>query len=129
MGKCYEQLSLSERVYVQSQLELGFKAAAIAAALRREPSTISRELRRNGWKRPPPSHARAEGRPLPPQGYRADRAHQRAEEKAALLDAARGRRIFVFTTSTMLSQAAVSQNADCKRAIHARLPGCGKVRM
>ena len=51
MGKCYEQLSLSERVYVQSQLELGF---------------------------------RAEGRPLPPQGYRADRAHQRAEEKAAL---------------------------------------------
>ncbi len=51
MGKCYEQLSLSERVYVQSQLELGF---------------------------------RPEGRPLPPQGYRADRAHQRAEEKAAL---------------------------------------------
>jgi IS30 family transposase len=45
MGKCYEQLSLSERIYIQSQLELGFKAAAIAAALKREPSTVSRELR------------------------------------------------------------------------------------
>jgi IS30 family transposase len=42
MGKFYEQLSLSERVYVQSQLELGFKAAAIAAALKRGPSTIGR---------------------------------------------------------------------------------------
>ena len=36
MGECYEQLSLSERIYIQSQLELGFKAAAIAAALKRE---------------------------------------------------------------------------------------------
>jgi hypothetical protein len=32
MGKFYQQLSLSERVYIQTQLELGFKAAAIAAA-------------------------------------------------------------------------------------------------
>jgi IS30 family transposase len=44
----YEQLNLSERIYIQSQLELGFKAAAIAVALKRGPSTISRELRRNG---------------------------------------------------------------------------------
>jgi IS30 family transposase len=44
MGKCYEQLSLSERVYIQAQLELGFKAAAIATALKRSPSTVSREL-------------------------------------------------------------------------------------
>ena len=35
MGKYYEQLSLSERVYIQAQLELGFKAAAIATALKR----------------------------------------------------------------------------------------------
>ena len=48
MGKFYEQLSLSERVYVQSQLELGFKASAIAAALKRGPSKIGRELRHNG---------------------------------------------------------------------------------
>jgi len=37
MGECYGQLILSERIYIQSQLELGFKAAAIAAALKREP--------------------------------------------------------------------------------------------
>jgi IS30 family transposase len=50
MGKCYEQLSLSERVYIYAQLELAFKAAAIAAALKREPSTISRErLRPTPW--------------------------------------------------------------------------------
>ena len=48
MGECYEQLSLSERIYIHSQLELGFKAAAISAALKREPSAISHELRRNG---------------------------------------------------------------------------------
>ena len=51
MGEHYGQLSLAERVYLQAQLELGFKAAAIAAALKREPSTIGHELRRNGWKR------------------------------------------------------------------------------
>ena len=27
MGNRYEQLSLSERVYIQAQMELGFKAA------------------------------------------------------------------------------------------------------
>jgi IS30 family transposase len=44
----YEQLSLSERIYIQSRLEFGFKAAAIASALKRGPSTIGRERRRNG---------------------------------------------------------------------------------
>ena len=52
MGNRYQQLSLSERVYIQAQLELGFKAAAIAAALKRSASTLSRELARNGWERP-----------------------------------------------------------------------------
>jgi IS30 family transposase len=47
MGKCYEMLSLSKHIYIHSQFELGF-TAAIAAALKREPSTISRGLRRNG---------------------------------------------------------------------------------
>jgi IS30 family transposase len=89
MGKHYGQLSLAERVYLQAQLELGFKAAAIAAALRRAPSTIGRELRRNGWKRPQRSHAKAGRRPLPPVGYGADRAQQRADEKAALPRVAR----------------------------------------
>jgi IS30 family transposase len=52
MGKQYTQLSLSERIGLQAQLELGLKAAAIAAALKRSAPTISRELARNGWKRP-----------------------------------------------------------------------------
>jgi IS30 family transposase len=68
MGKCYEQLSLSERIYLQSQLELGFKAAAIAAALKREPSTIGRELRRNGWRRSARGRTVLAGRPRPPHG-------------------------------------------------------------
>jgi IS30 family transposase len=89
MGEHYGQLSLAERVYLQAQLELGFKAAAIAAALKRAPSTISRELRRNGWKRPRRSPAKAERGPLPPVGYGADRAQLRADEKAALPRVAR----------------------------------------
>jgi IS30 family transposase len=64
MGKHYEQLSLSERVYIQAQLELGFKAAAIATALKRNPSTVSRELRRNEWAGPARSHAKAQAREL-----------------------------------------------------------------
>ncbi len=72
MGKCYEQLSLSERIYLQSQLELGCKAA------------VSRELRRNGWRRSARSYSALAGRPRPPHGYQADRAQQRAEAKAAL---------------------------------------------
>ena len=84
MGKQYTQLSLSERIYLQAQLELGFKAAAIAAALKRAPSTIGRELRRNGCGRPKRSPARAERRPPAPVGYQADRANQRAIQKASL---------------------------------------------
>ena len=52
MGKIYEQLSLEERAMIQTQLEMGYKAAAIATSLNRSPSTICRELRRNGWNRP-----------------------------------------------------------------------------
>lgn len=84
MGKQYTQLSLSERIYLQAQLELGFRAAAIAAALKRAPSTISRELQRNGWQRTKRSPAKAERRPLPPVDYAADRAQQRATTKASL---------------------------------------------
>ncbi|MCG5077772.1 helix-turn-helix domain-containing protein, partial [Paraburkholderia sp. RG36] len=48
----------------------------IARALRRSPSTISRELRRNGWK---PAHERGVmGRPAIAGGYDAVRAGRRA---------------------------------------------------
>ncbi|MGD0546921.1 MAG: helix-turn-helix domain-containing protein, partial [Terracidiphilus sp.] len=83
MGNRYQQLSLSERVYIQAQLELGFKAAAIAAALKRSASTLSRELRRNGWNRPAASAQKSRCAPSAPSGYHADRAQQRAASNAA----------------------------------------------
>lgn len=76
MGKIYEQLSVEERTKIQMQLEEGFSPAAIALGLNRSPSTISRELRRNGWSRP--KARRSTGRPLMAGGYRSEGAHKRA---------------------------------------------------
>jgi transposase, IS30 family len=76
MGKIYEQLSLEERTKIQMQLEAGFSPAAIALGLNRSPSTISRELRRNGWLRP--KARRGPGRPPLAGGYRSEGAHKRA---------------------------------------------------
>lgn len=76
MGKIYEQLSIEERTMIQTQLEMGIKPAAIAAGLGRSASTLSRELRRNGWTRPTP--CRGPGRPPLAGGYRAEAAHKRA---------------------------------------------------
>jgi len=75
MGKIYKQLSIEERTMIQTQLEMGIKPAAIAVGLHRSASTLSRELRRNGWARP---KARPEpGRPAVAGGYRAAVTHQR----------------------------------------------------
>jgi transposase, IS30 family len=43
-------LDLSERIFIETQLSLGMRPAGIAAGLRRARSTISREIRRNGWR-------------------------------------------------------------------------------
>ncbi len=61
MGKIYQQLSIEERTMIQTQLEMGIRPAAIAVVLNRSASTLSRELRRNGWVRPPAR--RRPGRP------------------------------------------------------------------
>ena len=76
MGNFYTQLSLQERAMIHTQLELGLKPAAIAMGLHRSASTLSRELRRNGWTRP--KARRGPGRPPMAGGYRADAAHTRA---------------------------------------------------
>jgi len=76
MGKIYEQLSIEERTKIQMQLEAGLSPAAIALGLNRSPSTISRELRRNGWSRP--KVRPGPGRPLMAGGYRSEGAHKRA---------------------------------------------------
>ena len=62
---------------IQTQLEMGIKPAAIATGLNRSASTLSRELRRNGWARPK-AH-RGPGRPPLAGGYRAGAAHPRAQ--------------------------------------------------
>ena len=76
MGKIYTQLSIEERTMIHTQLEMGVNPAAIAVWLNRSASTLSRELRRNGWTRSPTR--RGPGRPPVAGGYRADAAHTRA---------------------------------------------------
>ena len=76
MGKRYGQLGIEERTMIQVQLERGIKPAAIALGLNRSASTLSRELRRNGWVRP--KQSRGPGRPPVAGGYRAQAAHKRA---------------------------------------------------
>ena len=76
MGKNYSQLSIEERTMIQTQLELGVKPAVIALGLNRSASTLSRELRRNGWVRVKAGHG--PGRPRIAGGYRAVAAQERA---------------------------------------------------
>jgi IS30 family transposase len=76
MGKIYDQLSIEERSIIQMQLELGVKPSVIARMLNRSASTLSRELRRNGWARQ--STPRGPGRPRAAGGYQATAAQARA---------------------------------------------------
>jgi len=55
---------------------MSIKLGAIAKELNRSASTLSRELRRNGWVRP--KICRGPGRPPVAGGYRAEAAHKRA---------------------------------------------------
>ena len=48
MGRNYKQITLVERCQITQLLAAGFKIREIAAALDRAPSTIARELKRNG---------------------------------------------------------------------------------
>jgi IS30 family transposase len=77
MGTIYTQLSLQERTMIHTQLERGRTPAAIALGLHRSASTLSRELRRNGWTRP--TTRRGPERPPTAGGYRAAAAHTRAQ--------------------------------------------------
>jgi IS30 family transposase len=77
----YKQLSIEERGLIQTQLTLGFKPSWIAESLGRPVSTISRELRRNGWERPVVKRDR--GRPPMAGKYRAVLAQGRATKNSA----------------------------------------------
>lgn len=74
MGKCYEPLSAEERGTIMALHHQGGSMRAIAEVLDRAPSTISRELRRNGYRNP--AAGSKMGRPR--LGYDATLAGQRA---------------------------------------------------
>lgn len=78
MKKNYVHITLSERVLIQTQLQQGFTASAIAEGLGRHRSSITRELARNGWK--PTPDVRPVGRPPIAGGYSCQQAHMRAEK-------------------------------------------------
>ena len=77
----YKQISIEERSVIQAQLTLGFKPSWIAAGLGRSVSTISRELRRNGWVKLKEKPRR--GRPAIAGKYRALLAQVRADGLSA----------------------------------------------
>jgi IS30 family transposase len=76
MRSIYKQLQLEERALIQAMLEQGHKPSAIASALARSHSTISRELARNQYT--PAASPRPLGRPPIAGGYRCIQANQRA---------------------------------------------------
>lgn len=76
MTRSYEQLGAEERGVIMALSEQGGSARAIARTLRRAPSTVTRELRRNGFQRE--SEQCPMGRPRVAGGYNAQRAGARA---------------------------------------------------
>ena len=52
MGTTYKHLSCEDRTMIQLSLEQGCTLRAIARSVQRAPSSVSRELKRNGWSNP-----------------------------------------------------------------------------
>ena len=75
MAAAYSHLSFEERALLETQLRLGLRPSAIAAGLLRARSTISREMRRNGWQ---PDRASGRGGKRIAGGYRSLPADRRA---------------------------------------------------
>jgi IS30 family transposase len=73
---------MEERTMIQMGLEQGCTLRAIALSVQRPPSTVSRELKRNGWANPA-AELRRRGRPRVAGGYRATVAQARASALAA----------------------------------------------
>ena len=81
MGTNYQHLSCEERTMIQLGLEQGCTLRAIARSVQRAPSSISRELNRNGWNNPATA-PKKRGRPPVAGGYRAPISQQRASALA-----------------------------------------------
>ena len=82
MTKKYKHITLGDRTLIQTQLQQGFKPAAIAASLNRPRSCVSRELARNGWKAA--AVTRPVGRPTVAGGYSSSRANIRARRLSVM---------------------------------------------
>ena len=76
MAKSYGHLDQQERAFIETQLRFGMRPAVIAVGLMRARSTITREMRRNGWQ-PSPARARS-GTQKIAGGYRCVSADRRA---------------------------------------------------
>ena len=76
MTRTYQHLSAEERGAIMGMKLQGCSARSIAGALGRSPSTITRELLRNGYKCD--AELAATGRPRIAGGYNATRAVARA---------------------------------------------------
>jgi IS30 family transposase len=76
------RLSEQERLVIQRGLDAGIAQAQIATVLGRSPSTISREIRRGGGPRSARATVAGSRPPGRPRRYRADRAQQRAVQRA-----------------------------------------------
>jgi IS30 family transposase len=80
MASGYIHLSVGERALIEAQLRLGLCPAEIARGLLRPCSTVSREIRRNGWQ--PEREQVPGGRPRVAGGYRCLVADRRARHLA-----------------------------------------------
>jgi IS30 family transposase len=83
MSKKYRHLSAEDRGAISVLIQQGQSIRSIAAMLHRSPSTISRELKRNGW-RPAIQGKAVMGRPRQSPAYEAERAGNRARRKRHL---------------------------------------------
>lgn len=72
----YVHLSAEERGAIMAMKQQGCTTRLIGRTLKRAPSTVSRELLRNGWRRP--NQDVRMGRPLIAEGYNAVQAGKRA---------------------------------------------------
>jgi IS30 family transposase len=80
MSEKYIHLSLEERALIEMHLSMGRRPSAVALFLGRSRSTISRELKRNGWRHP--SVLKRSGIPVESGGYKCQSADRRARRLA-----------------------------------------------
>jgi transposase, IS30 family len=81
MPRSYSHLNTQERSLIETQLILGMRPGAIAGGLLRARSTVTREIRRNGWQSP--SELTRRGTTRIAGGYRCVPADRRARVLAA----------------------------------------------